>query len=875
MLQVSLLDEGKSIFVNVTPYLKESPRWSSGEHGMERCDLSMKVSFTAAAHFFALAGSPDLHIAKKGKAFRGRVEDIAIDETGIALVGYGLWSILDDEQTYTALWSTTGFDGWEELTEENLSDVTDAYKVENRDRLYISPNKGKAYVSGAQGGLYFMVPDGGLRNANVVMFAYEWVAGPNWTFRLRSFNAAFGSANSFFSDTPSSYATKTGAKFYTYTAAATLAFDVYSNYFVAKTLGTAINEVSTTLAPSSLQVNTTSNTNFLAGTRTVTPASMTNIVNGIKLLFGSNVTTLEKVTVSNVTGTTFDATFKNGHNIGEAIKSIDDWAVSEVDTTITAGFNAGAGVVVTPASMANIVASMSLIVGWGGEAEETISVTSITATTFTATFVYAHPTSEKIKNGLNTYTVRPNSMTGIIAGMNLDIGGRNSETVYVTGVTATTFTAAFRYGHPGNAGVSTSKTQLVTPSASITGIVKGYYLQIGNNGGVTNSAEEIVEVLSVTGSSFIANFNTPHASTDTVKRVFRADADVYLKITDLRVATSTVNMIDTTIGSSITAGNRTVTPAAMTGIYVGQKLYIAAAGNNGEIVTVTAITGSTFTAVFALSHTATVTVKGIAIYADEVVNQLIGIVSADNSQLSSSTALVESPELDLTDLLYEDQSAMDVINDLVGRGDNQTPPRTWSAGVWDNVLHFWPRGTDRKTWYLDASTLKLSRSLQSVVTEVVAAHKDTNGRLKRTSAAADEATSEAWTMNRKVVIDVHSTHSGYAEIVRDTLLEAKSGFIPAAEITFRNIFTDTGALANPEDVRADDNVVIRNMPTPLPSVDFRIRRVEYGPGGLRLELEGMPDSIETLVSMAGRPPAVNGARRPFVLGPMRRLSTIK
>ncbi len=873
MLQVTLLDADKSIFMNATPYLTSAPQFSTGEHGMERCDLTLGMSFKEAAHYFSLAGSPNLHIAGKGPYFRGRVEDITIDNNGIVLVAYGLWSILDDEQTYTALWSTTSFDDWEELTEENLSDVmADGYKTDSRDRLYIAPTKGKAFVSGALGGLYFMVPDGGLRNASVVMFAYEWVAGANWTFRVRSFTSTFSSANTFFADTPSSYATKTGAKFYTYTAAATLSIEMYSNYFSAKTLGTAINAVSTTLAPSSLRVDTTSGTTFLAGTRTVTPASMTNIVNGIKLLFGSNAVTLEKVTVSNVTGTTFDATFKNGHSSGEAIKSIDDWAVPEVDTTVTAGFAAGAGVVVTPATMANIVAGMGLIVGFGGEAEETISVTSVTATTFTATFLYAHPTSDKIKNGLNTYTVRPDSMTGIITGMNLDIGGRNAETVYVTGVTATTFTAAFRYGHPGNAGVSTSKTQLVTPS-SITGILKGHYLQIGNNGGVTDSAEEIVEVLSVTGSSFIANFNTPHASTDTVKRVFRADADVYLKITDLRVATSTVNMIDTTIAISITAGSRTVTPADMTGIYVGQKLYIAASGNNGEIVTVTAITSTTFTAVFALSHTASVLVKGIAIYADEIVGELIDEVSTDNAQLSSSTALVESPGLDLTDILYEDQSAMDVLIDLVGRGDTETPPRTWAVGVWDDVLHFWPRGTDSKTWYLDASTLKLSRSLQSVVTEVVAAYKDPNGRLMRTSAAASDATSEAWAMKRKVVIDVNSTYSGYAEIARDTLLEAKSGFIPAAEITFSEIYTATGALANPQDVRGDDNLVIRNMPAPLPSVDFRIRRTEFGEGGLRLELEGIPDSIETLLSTAGRPPAVNGARRPFVLGPVRRLST--
>jgi hypothetical protein len=60
--------------------------------------------------------------------------------------------------------------------------------------------------------------------------------------------------------------------------------------------------------------------------------------------------------------------------------------------------------------------------------------------------------------------------------------------------------------------------------------------------------------------------------------------------------------VDTTLGSMISAGTREVTPASMNGIYIGRLLTI---GGTAENVTVTAVTRTTFTAVFANSHDST------------------------------------------------------------------------------------------------------------------------------------------------------------------------------------------------------------------------------------------------------------------------------
>ena len=64
------------------------------------------------------------------------------------------------------------------------------------------------------------------------------------------------------------------------------------------------------------------------------------------------------------------------------------------DTTLTTAIDAGAGIVATPVSMAGIVANMNLMVG--GEANtdvgkgEWVTVISIDDTSFTANFLHPH-----------------------------------------------------------------------------------------------------------------------------------------------------------------------------------------------------------------------------------------------------------------------------------------------------------------------------------------------------------------------------------------------------------------------------------------------------------------------------------------------------
>jgi uncharacterized phiE125 gp8 family phage protein len=101
----------------------------------------------------------------------------------------------------------------------------------------------------------------------------------------------------------------------------------------------------------------------------------------------------------------------------------------------------------------------------------------------------------------------------------------------------------------------------------------------------------------------------------------------------------------TAVAANIAAGTQTVTPASMFGIYVGTQLVIDT-GLNREIVAVTAVTSSTFTALFAggqggAAHTGPVSVVGnIPRTARRAVLMLVGHWYQNREGVSTAPGIV-------------------------------------------------------------------------------------------------------------------------------------------------------------------------------------------------------------------------------------------
>lgn len=333
----------------------------------------------------------------------------------------------------------------------------------------------------------------------------------------------------------------------------------------------------------------------------------------------------------------------------------------------------------------------------------------------------------------------------------------------------------------------------------------------------------------------------------------------FLHITRLRLVGSTANEISTTLTANRAAGtNVTATVGSTTGMYVGQELCMNSTNNPSEIVTVLSIGSSTqFNATFVGNYVTTNTVQGFRVLGDEIAKDIVSVISTLNSaQLSSSTVLIQSPGLDLTDEVYEDAVPADVLTHLVELGDNQTPPRQWETGVYEGrVLHFRPRGDAARAWYVDATDLGIARSLEDVSNSVYAVYQDAKGRLLRTAANTDSASVARYGLTRRSNIGADTTSSTQVAVQRDAQLTDHKDPLPRATVTFDAVYDASGARWPLYLVRSGDTITIRNLP---PSVSttidrvrtFRISHTVYTltTRSLEIELEVPPPRLATLLA---------------------------
>lgn len=335
------------------------------------------------------------------------------------------------------------------------------------------------------------------------------------------------------------------------------------------------------------------------------------------------------------------------------------------------------------------------------------------------------------------------------------------------------------------------------------------------------------------------------------------DGAEFVKITHLRIVTTITNRVNTTLGTIIAAGTRTVTPASMAGIFVGQEIYVSQNTAVGEIVVPTAITSTTFTAVFAFAHVAADTVRAMAVYGDEIAKDIVSQISALNStQLSSSTALIQSPGLDLTDEAYEDAVPADVLTHLVELGDSQAAPRQWEVGVWTGrALHFRPRGDAARAWYVDVTDLGIARTLEDLINSSYAMYQDANSRVLRTTNNTDSASVSRYGITRRAGLTADTTSSIQAGVQRDAQLADHKDPLPRASVAFDAVYDAVGARWPLYLVRSGDTITIRNLPPTISTTidrirTFRISHTVYGldTRSLEIELEVPPPRLATLLA---------------------------
>lgn len=327
----------------------------------------------------------------------------------------------------------------------------------------------------------------------------------------------------------------------------------------------------------------------------------------------------------------------------------------------------------------------------------------------------------------------------------------------------------------------------------------------------------------------------------------------FLTITNVRLVTSTTNRIATTLGTTIAAGTRTVTPASMLRIFVGQRLFInQGVAASGESVLVTAVTSTTFTAVFVNAHNLADTVHAHVIYPDEIIKDCVATLNTLNpTQVSSDVTQVQSQAIDLDQAVYEDQYPSEIINQLIAKSDNQSTPRQWVAMVYNNqTVIVRPRGTGL-AWYTDITSLEVVRTLTQLYNSVYAVYKDpTNKRNLRTAISANAASVTKFQITRRKAVQVDTTSVTQATQVAASVLALQVDPVPRASIDLDRVFDSYGNTHPLFFIRADDTLTIRNLPPVLGGAFYdKIRTlvvtradVDLMKGSINLELEiPMPD----------------------------------
>ena len=311
----------------------------------------------------------------------------------------------------------------------------------------------------------------------------------------------------------------------------------------------------------------------------------------------------------------------------------------------------------------------------------------------------------------------------------------------------------------------------------------------------------------------------------------------YATISNIRIVTIDVRVSTTMTVARTNGAGVTITVGSTANMYVGQRIILGAAGGNSESVIVLSIpSGTTFTATVINApgggYPIGTVVRAFLVYADEIAKDVLSSARAANpTQLNSSTALIQSPGIDLLDETYEDQYPADIFDYLVGLGDTHTPlPRRWTWGVYeDQKLFFAPEGTNARAWFVDISDLELQRTIANLVNSAYAVYQDANGIAVRSPTQTDTASVARYGLTRRQAVESSTTNASQATTLRDTTIVDGANPPPRFGITFDKVYNAAGAQVAIWLPRPGDTITIRNL-SPTVSVDvdrlrtFRIAR---------------------------------------------------
>jgi Tfp pilus assembly protein PilV len=304
----------------------------------------------------------------------------------------------------------------------------------------------------------------------------------------------------------------------------------------------------------------------------------------------------------------------------------------------------------------------------------------------------------------------------------------------------------------------------------------------------------------------------------------------YLQVTNLRVVASTTNAIGTTTTTAAVnnGANVAITVASSARMYAGQRLILSGGGRTESVVISGVATATQITVLSVVNapgggYPIGTGVFAHVIYADEIARDLIAQTAAVNAtQLSTSTALIASPGLDLTDEAYRDQEPATILEHLLTRSD--ASGRRWEAGVFDDrTLYLRVRGAAGTAYTVDATDVEIQRTLAQLANSAYSIYEDASGAEQRTAAATDSASVSRYGVTRRKAYTATTTNATQAATLRDTVVSDGKQPMPRARVRFRRIADSNGVQTTKALIRSGDTITVRNLPPTLSGDIDRVR----------------------------------------------------
>lgn len=271
------------------------------------------------------------------------------------------------------------------------------------------------------------------------------------------------------------------------------------------------------------------------------------------------------------------------------------------------------------------------------------------------------------------------------------------------------------------------------------------------------------------------------------------------------------------------AGNGAQQTGTASGTFAGNDALMFMLRYEAADATVGAETGGIY---LKITNIRVMTTTSAALYADEIAKDLVAAtVSANSGQLASTTALIKSPTVDLTDEVYWGLLPADILDRLAFLGDNSSPVALYETGVWDNqILSFQKRGLTARVYYVDISALELERTINALFNSAYATYQEANGHPVRTGSSTDSNSAARYGLTRKRAIPANTTSSTEATAARDAAVQDGKDPRPRIKIAFDRVYDSSGSAYPLWMVRAWDTIVIRNLPLTLSASLDRIRQ---------------------------------------------------